>query len=142
MLVDKGKIVSYCDTDSLFTNGNLPTSDKLGDMKNEYEFVSGYFMLPKTYCIVKNDGSIKVKAKGFTRDFQNQLNKKSFEKALYKKDYSDFKITSEIESFNSMKTSFVRHHNFVSTDFRKKSIHATYDKRKILKDFNTKPLII
>ncbi len=141
-LVDKGKIVSYCDTDSLFTDGYLPTSNKLGDMKNEYEFAYGYFMLPKTYCIIKRDGSVKVKAKGFTRDFQNQLNERSFKKALYKKDYSDFKITSDVEVFNSMKTSFVRHKNFVSTDFRKKSIHAVYDKRKILKDFDTIPLII
>ena len=31
-LLDKGKILGYCDTDSLFTNGSLPTSDKLGDM--------------------------------------------------------------------------------------------------------------
>lgn len=142
MLLDKGKIVSYCDTDSLFTDGFLPTSNKLGDMKNEYEFISGYFMLPKTYCIVKKDGTVKVKAKGFMRDFQKQLNEKSFKKALFKKDYSDFKITSDIETFNTMKTSFVRHKNFVSTDVRKKSIHAVYDKRKILKDFNTDPLII
>lgn len=141
-LIDKGKLVSYCDTDSLFTNGYLPTSDKLGDMKREYNFSSGYFLLPKTYCIVKPDGSVKVKAKGFTRDFQKQLTEKSFKKALYKKDYSDFKITSDVEVFNSMKTSFVRHHNFVSTDFRKKSISARYDKRKILKDYNTIPLII
>jgi hypothetical protein len=141
-LIDKGKIVSYCDTDSLFTDGHLPTSNKLGDMKNEYEFAYGYFMLPKTYCIIKKDGSIKVKAKGFTRDFQNQLNEKSFKKALLKKDYSDFKITSDLEVFNSMKTSFVRHKNFVSTDIRKKSIHAVYDKRKILKDYDTIPLII
>ena len=141
-LLSKGKIVSYLDTDSLFTNGHLPTSNKLGDMKREYKFVSGYFLLPKTYCIVKPDGSIKVKAKGFMMDFQNQLSEKSFQKALFKKDYSDFKIESDIETFNSMKTSFVRHHNFVSTDFRKKSIHARYDKRKILKDYNTTPLII
>ena len=141
-LIEKGKLVSYCDTDSLFTNGYLPTSDKLGDMKREYNFSSGYFLLPKTYCIVKTDGSVKVKAKGFTRDFQKQLTEKSFKKALYKKDYSDFKITSDVEVFNSMKTSFVRHHNFVSTDFRKKSISARYDKRKILKDYNTIPLII
>ena len=142
MLLDKGKIVGYCDTDSLFTDGYLPTSNKLGDMKNEYEFTSGYFILPKTYCIVKKDGTTKVRAKGFTRDFQKQLNEKSFKKALFKKDYSDFKITSDVERFNPMKTSFVRHKSFVSMDIRKKSIHAVYDKRKILKDFNTDPLII
>ena len=141
-LIEKGKLVSYCDTDSLFTNGYLPTSDKLGDMKREYNFSSGYFLLPKTYCIVKTDGSVKVKAKGFTRDFQKQLTEKSFKKALFKKDYSDFKITSDVERFNSMKTSFVRHKSFVSTDIRKKSIHAVYDKRKILKGFDTVPLII
>lgn len=141
-LLNKGKRISYCDTDSLFTDGYLPTSNKLGDMKKEYGFSSGYFLLPKTYCVVKSDGSVKVKAKGFTRDFQKQLSEKSFKKALFKKDYSDFKIESSIDSFNSMKTSFVRHHNFVSTDRRKKSIHAKYNKRKILKDYNTTPLII
>ncbi|MFO7818341.1 MAG: hypothetical protein R6V39_11775, partial [Desulfovibrionales bacterium] len=83
-----------------------------------------------------------IKAKGYIGEFQKQLSENSFRKALFKKDYSDFKITSEKPSFNTMKTSYVRHKNYVSTDVIKKSICSTYDKRVILDDYNTKPLFI
>lgn len=140
-LHNKGNIVSYCDTDSLFTNGTLHTSNKLGDMKKEYDFFKGYFLLPKTYCIVQNNGN-KIKAKGYIGEFQKQLSENSFKKALFKNDYSDFQIISKEETINTMKTSYIRHKTYLSTDYIKKSIHATYDKRAILKDYDTKPLVI
>lgn len=140
-LINKGCIVANCDTDSLFTNGYLHSSNRLGGMKKEYDFNRGYFLLPKTYCIVSKNKT-NIKAKGYIGEFQKQLSENSFRKALFKKDYSDFKITSEKPSFNTMKTSYVRHKNYVSTDVIKKSICSTYDKRVILDDYNTKPLFI
>jgi len=141
-LINKGKMVSYCDTDSLFTDGYLHTSDKLGDMKKEYSFRKGYFLLPKTYCIITPNGDVKVKAKGFTSRFQDRLDEQDFKKALFLDDLSGFTLETDNVRFNTIKTSFVRHKRFVSTDVQRKSIRATYDKRKILDDFNTKPLIL
>jgi len=140
-LHNNGYDVAYCDTDSLFTNGFLKTSNKLGDMKKEYDFIRGYFLLPKTYCVVKKEGN-KIKAKGYIGEFQKHLTENSFKKALFKKDYSDFSISSDQLKFNTMKTSFVRHKNFVSTDIQKKSIKSVYDKRTILKNYDTKAIII
>jgi len=141
-LVNKGKMVSYCDTDSLFTDGYLHTSDRLGDMKKEYSFRKGYFLLPKTYCIISPDGDVKVKAKGFTSRFQDRLDEQDFKKALFLNDLSGFILETDNVRFNTLKTSFVRHKRFVSTDVQRKSIRATYDKRKILDDYNTKPLVL
>jgi hypothetical protein len=140
-LHEKGYIVSYCDTDSLFTDGRLHTSNKLGDMKKEYDFIKGYFLNPKTYCIIKKEGN-KVKAKGFTLEFQKQLTENSFKKALFKNDFSDFNMQTNEKRPNPMKSSFIRHKKYVSTDIIKKSIKTRYNKRIILKDYNTKPLII
>lgn len=142
MLINKGFNVAYCDTDSLFTNGKLPVSDKLGDMKLEYSFKRGYFLLPKTYCYVKKNGEVKVKAKGFVNIFQEKLKENDFKKALFKNDLSGFSLNTPEKRFNTLKTSFVRHNNFVSMDYRPKSIKAHYDKRIRLHDFNTKPLFL
>jgi hypothetical protein len=136
-ILDKDKLVAYCDTDSLFTDLKLPDSERLGDMKLEYDFKRGYFLLPKLYYIVKSKKD-KTKAKGYIKEFQKKLNESSYKKALFKKDYSDFTMESE-DDFNSMKSSYRRHKTFISVDKRRKSIQTEYDKRKILKDFNTKP---
>ncbi len=140
-LADKENIVAYCDTDSIFTDGKLSCSNRLGDMKLEYPFYKGYFLLPKTYCIKKSDG-IKIKAKGFIGEFAKQLTENDFSKAIFHNDLSGFCLESNSLKFNSIKTSNVRHHCFVSTDNIKKSIHSNYDKRTILPDLDTKPLKI
>lgn len=57
-----GGTVFYCDTDSVFTDVVMPTSDKLGGMKCEKEFASAVFMAPKLYRTDSN-----VKAKGFSK---------------------------------------------------------------------------
>lgn len=137
-----GKLLGYYDTDSLFTNARLNTSSKLGDLKLEYPYKEGYFLLPKTYCIIKNDGKEYVRAKGYTSDFQKQLTKNIFKNALFKKDYSGFELSTKDLKVNSMLSSYVRHHKFVSVDYVKRSIKSFYDKRIILNDFNTKPLKI
>ena len=133
---DKGGVLGYCDTDSIFTDVSLPTSDRLGDLKLEYGFKRGYFLLPKTYYVVGDKD--KVKAKGYIKDFQDKLTEDSYKKALFKNDYSDFIMESE-PTFNTMKTSYRRHKNFLSVDTRKKSLRHRYDKRIVLKDYSTKP---
>jgi hypothetical protein len=136
------KILGYYDTDSLFTNAKLNTSSRLGDLKLEYPFKKGYFLLPKTYCIIKNNNENYIRAKGFSSEFQKKLNKDIFENALFKKDYSGFKLSTKNLKINSMLSSYVRHKKFVSVDYVKRSIRTFYDKRIILNDYDTKPLKI
>lgn len=139
-ILNKGNIVSYCDTDSIFTNAKLNTSNDLGKLKLEYSFKRGYFLLPKTYCIIKDNLEKKIVAKGYSNNFQSFLNENIFKKALFKKDFSGFDFCTKEKKFNSMLSSYVRHKNFVSLDYVKKSINSIYDKRIVLKDFNTFPL--
>lgn len=52
--------VYYCDTDSIVTKAELPTSPRLGDLKALPQIQEGYFAAPKFYMI-----DDVVKAKGF-----------------------------------------------------------------------------
>jgi hypothetical protein len=67
-----GEDLYYCDTDSIVTCSELPTGDKLGDLKLEFEVREGYFPQPKLYeltVVDKDKGQEKtlVKSKGFSR---------------------------------------------------------------------------
>lgn len=57
----------YCDTDSLFIRGELPTSPELGAMKQEYDNVMVEIFGPKAYFITKDQTIIKEKCKGVPR---------------------------------------------------------------------------
>jgi len=140
-IFDKGGVVAYCDTDSVFTDVSLNTSDRLGDVKKEYSFRRGYFVLPKMYCVVLGDKN-KVKVKGFSKDLLKNISEDSFRKALFKSDFSDFDVVSDDKKLNSLRSSFVRHKCFVSCDYVKRSIKTVYDKRLVLPDFSTKPIVI
>jgi len=136
-ILDRDGVLAYCDTDSVFTDVTIPTGTKLGEMKKEYDFECGYFLLPKTYYI-KNNGTHKVKAKGFPNVFKEKLNEQHFIDAIFGCDVSKFAFETEPQ-FNTTKTSLRRHGNYVSMDIRKKSIRSIYDKRKILADMDTIP---
>jgi DNA polymerase type B, organellar and viral len=64
-------IVSYLDTDSIFTTADLPTSNKLGGLKLESSIQNGFFQGAKLYAYEKlvenSDPVVLVKAKGFSR---------------------------------------------------------------------------
>lgn len=139
-IVEKDHIVGYCDTDSIFTDMPMPTGDRLGELKEEYTFEKGYFLLPKTYCVLDN-GDKKIKAKGFIPEFRENLTEDSFKKALFQGDYSDFVMESDPQ-FNSMKSSMRRHGTFISMDRKRKSIKMRYDKRRIIDDWNTTPIMV
>ena len=60
--MDKSSEVHYCDTDGFSTkDDNLPTGDKLGQLKLELVFKEAEFISPKVYRIDR-----KVKAKGMS----------------------------------------------------------------------------
>ena len=131
----------YCDTDSIATDcNNLKCGENLGDWDKEDRFTRGYFLLPKTYWINIIDDKDKIRAKGYINELQSRLNENAFKKALFKEDYKDFKLQSKEVKPLPFKSSFRRFNTFVSTDYVKKSIQSKYDKRLILKDFNTLPL--
>jgi hypothetical protein len=59
--------VAYCDTDSIITPEVMPTSNDLGAMKLEDYVVKGYFVAPKLYGYVNNEGEEVIKAKGMMK---------------------------------------------------------------------------
>lgn len=61
----------YCDTDSIVTKRELPTSSKLGGLKLEYEITGARFVQPKLYDLRKRDSDgnevREIRSKGFSR---------------------------------------------------------------------------
>lgn len=136
-----GKIY-YCDTDSVITDVRLPTSDKLGDIKLETTFQEGIFLMPKVYYLKLFDNDeIKIRIKGFTKNIHPYLMEiDTWKNALYKQDYTPFyeqKIRPA--SLNEIR---IRHLQGFVTLVENKSIKHTYDKRTILPDYDTEPLMI
>jgi hypothetical protein len=92
-----GEDLYYCDTDSLLTGKTLPTGDKLGDLKLEYEVSEGRFIQPKLYEI---DGH--VKSKGFSRltsaQFQDLIDGREVE---VERMYRVKEIARELKTFKA-----------------------------------------
>jgi hypothetical protein len=57
------KNVYYADTDSIFTDAILESSNELGDLKLEKHIEKAYFLAPKTYIYTTED-TTSIKAKG------------------------------------------------------------------------------
>jgi len=150
-ILEKDRLLIYCDTDSVFTDYKLPSGDKLGQMDLEYEFRDGIFLLPKTYFVHKvdkhgdtedfsssMDGFIELKkAKGFQKEFRDNFSEEGYLKGLTA-NFEDFQIRTELQ-INPFRSSLKRHHTFLSMDRRLKSIQNYYDKRRVLPDFDTEP---
>ena len=70
-----GGKVFYCDTDSIITNVKLPSSTKLGELKDEIPEWSGQltgeFIGPKMY-ILKSPEWVRIKAKGLESGQRNE----------------------------------------------------------------------
>lgn len=68
MVLKRGGAVYYCDTDSIVCDVEIPTSNALGEWKDEYPEQSGKlegrFIAPKLYLLDGPGGFSKVKAKG------------------------------------------------------------------------------
>lgn len=67
----RGGLVYYCDTDSIVTDVDMPTSTALGELKQEYPeegLLTGQFVGPKMYSLVGQNGKAHVKAKGFGKE--------------------------------------------------------------------------
>ena len=67
----------YCDTDSVITSMDLPTSNKLGDLKLEMSVHDGIIVKPKMYALNTSVGEyVKIKGVG------TQLDNARFDKLL------------------------------------------------------------
>lgn len=72
-LREKGSGVYYCDTDSLITDGILPTSNNLGDWKLESNNSRAIIISPKLYGTYSSKGGWKIASKGIEIDYRGLL---------------------------------------------------------------------
>jgi len=135
-ILEKSGDIYYCDTDSVVTDVELRTSDRLGDLSKECEIQEGIFLLPKVYAL-KTDKGTFLKAKGFNID---KLSFEDYKKAL-NGDFSTFKFNKNqlIGIFESR----VRNQSLLSLVNRNRSLKSDLEKREVLEDgISTKPLNI
>jgi hypothetical protein len=69
-LLAQGNSAYYCDTDSIYTSGTIPTGANLGEWKDEYSkdpIEYAYFLSPKVYVLRHASGTVTNKAKGFSK---------------------------------------------------------------------------
>lgn len=134
---DRGSRLWYTDTDSLFTDVNLPVSEGLGGLKLEYECDSAYFLLPKTYLAENMNGDKafkKIVMKGFDKKKIQHFTADDFYTAL-EGDMRKLRIDVP-ERFARLKGA-LRQGKFVTMmPASHKSIQSTYDKRKLFKGKN------
>lgn len=96
----------YCDTDCIHTaNKNVPTSNKLGDFKKEYDIIEAMYVRPKMYGMKTrlSDGSIKetVKIKGLgTRMEYSEFKSKLLRPEVIDHEYT---ISKEYRKFTKFK---------------------------------------
>lgn len=129
----------YTDTDSFFTTMELPTGNSLGDLKLEHTYDSACFLLPKTYIATSN-AKVKIAMKGFDKKKIQHFTFDDFTTAL-EGDLKRMRITNE-PKFASLKTALAQKKLVTMTKASEKQLRATYSKRIILKNGDTKPLTI
>lgn len=91
-----GGKIWYSDTDSIVTDIRLPADmvdlSSLGKLKLEHENIrKAIFISGKTYCLVKEDGTVLSIAKGAAR---NSISYEQYVELLNKKDIKTFKTVS------------------------------------------------
>lgn len=67
--------VYYTDTDSISTPAVLQTGPELGELKLEKTIKRGHYRAPKLYCTEDDQGEVKIKAKGFSKVFDQELDR-------------------------------------------------------------------
>ena len=135
-----GGRILYCDTDSIMTDVRIPTSERLGDLKVECDFIRGVFPSQKLYMLdTYEQGKRIVKMKGFSRSFQRHMQDyETWEEALLTGDWSKFReVQVRVASINEIR---VRNLDGFTTLVQPRAVRGLTEKREILPDYNTKPL--
>lgn len=121
----------YCDTDSIYTEAEMPTGTCLGEWKDEYvadPIVYAYFLAPKVYVLRHDSGKVTNKAKGFSR-FGEKLPGNAI---------------AILASGKSLEVSrFAKARSVIAGDFglmvSQKKCHLQYEKRIFHKDGSSDP---
>lgn len=132
--------IYYCDTDSIFTDAELNTSNNLGDIKLEDKVKEFRAINPKFYAYISSKDKLKIKCKGFSN---KKFTLNDFNDAILNKDLSKFKDLKE--RISTFKERYKRNNvnNFADLIKISKNLRGFYDKRNVLNDgFSTKPLKI
>lgn len=98
-VLDNNSNIYYSDTDSLVTDKPLPSNmvgKDIGQFKLEYIASKAYFISSKTYCLILDNGTPKITAKGVN---DNKLNENSFIKLL-KGDKVESSRLESVRDFN------------------------------------------
>lgn len=154
-----GGRIYYCDTDSIICSGvKLPTGKKLGELKLEATITRAEFKLPKLYLLEtteanakkKREKNIKVKAKGMgpgiklpgdltEDDLDGQLSESEFVDLIKKGvPVQRYRLSKFREGLNNAIRKTV---DFPAILPSAKKLATEYDKRIILSDLDTRPLV-
>lgn len=69
-LKDRNKEIFYCDTDSVFTNAKINTSNELGALKLEGVYSKCIFIKSKSYITFNENDKVTYKLKGVPKQFE------------------------------------------------------------------------
>lgn len=129
MLINQAKLAAlelgleiyYSDTDSLVTNGPLPSemidSSILGKLKLEHTIKEGIFVMPKVYYLETSEGQIVTKTKGLP----GKLNKEQYLQLLEGKNIKNLLITKWQHSLKDSKVQILRNQSY--------TVQFTFNKR-------------
>lgn len=131
LLANESQKVCYCDTDSIFLEGNFTgeLSDKLGDFKLESKKIIEINGL-KNYRYIDETGKEFDVIKGISKNSIKIIDKKTNT------------ISYETQKYFKTKQSLRNNKEAGQSYIMKKSLSGKYDKRIVLKDGNTKPIKI
>lgn len=127
-----GDKIFYTDTDCIKGKLELKTGSELGDMKLEKENFYGYYRAPKMYY-EESQGKTEKHCKGFPKKFVNELTLDHFK-------HTDLFFSQN--KFATLRTSLIRHKEFLSMVDIKKATKSGYTKRRIMPHGETEPWVI
>lgn len=130
-----GNDPAYCDTDSIVTRSVLPVSGELGALKLEHEVHEGYFRAPKLYALSTDHGDV-VRAKGFPAGTFSFATVKD---AVLTGDDSALKW--ETRKLVGIMEGVRREGRYAVVDTLRRSVQTAYNKRIVLENGETKPLV-
>ena len=134
----------YVDTDSLhllnYELNDYLIGTEIGQLKFEGLFEQAYYLLPKTYAFFQGQNMVKTVCKGIPKEKHKEfiLNKKTkFKKPVKLKEFLYSRAFRIPEALGGRKMPKLNEW----IEF-KKEINAIYGKRIVLKNGDTKPLIL
>jgi hypothetical protein len=128
--------VYYCDTDSIITSKKLPTGERLGELKLEYEIKKAVFLQPKAYALKLHDGKEIIKVKGMKE--LKDMNIALFEEALKTGNMS--LIKTRYFNILGFRECIIRERTLeIRRKVVFKKLNSLYNKRIVFKNNLTKP---